>query len=172
MRGVIRHPVGAEFEETDIVLEAERNIQTADPRHRVIGFVLVTVKHQPCASRKSPRLMRTGSPLTTVQTRSPSTEKRKEFREWRCSRAASRGSETLDRAPECRRNVWGSAQPRIGQSDGQPLATPANRHEIAGCFGQRVEIGLFSDMGNRLRSRMHRHEIADLRLGSSLRERA
>ena len=48
-------------------------------------------KFQPGVSRKSPRLIRTGSPFTTVQTPSPSTTKRKAFCECRCSGAVSFG---------------------------------------------------------------------------------
>ena len=48
-------------------------------------------KFQPGVSRKSPRLILTGSPLTTVHTPSPSTTKRNAFCAWRCSGAVSFG---------------------------------------------------------------------------------
>ena len=119
-------------------------------------------KFHPGVSRRSPRRIATGSPLTTVQTPSPSTTNRKAFWLCRCSGAVSSPPRYWIAHHSVGVAYGRAREPGVRQADGPPLAAAPDGHELAGPLGEAEQRGPAPHVRHRLRRRRERHQVVAL----------
>ena len=161
-RGIVGDALGAELEEADVVLLRERDVEPVNPRHRLVGRVVVAVemparRQQEIAAAHAHRIAVDDGPHAFALDH----EAEGVLRMAMLGRGLAR-PQILDGGPQRRADIGAAAEAGIGEADGAALAAAANRHEFARPCGKRVEPVPLPDMRNRLRRRHERHQIAGL----------
>ena len=159
---LVGDPFGAELEERGVRVVHERNVQAVDPGHRLIGFVVVAVEvpaggEQEVAAAHGDRVAVDDGPYPLALDDEPE----------RVLAVPVFGGglvrpEVLDGGPQCWGGVGGAGQAGIGQRDGPAFTAAADRDEVAGPLGERVQGVPPPDVRQARGVRLHRHQVVEL----------
>ncbi len=160
--GLVGHAVGSELEEPGVGVVDERDVEAVDPRHRVVGLVVVPVEvpaggEQEVAAAHGHRIAVDHGPHAFTLDDEPEGVLRVPV----LGRGLL-GSEVLDRRPQRGGDVGDAAESGVGQGDGTPLTAAAHRDEVTGPLSERVQGRPLPHERHGLRRRHHRHQVAEL----------
>jgi len=144
----------------------ERDVQTVDPRHRLIGLVVVPMEmpargEQEVAAAHRHRITVDHRPHALALALALALEAERVLGVTMLRRGLLR-PEVLDGRPQRRRHVRDTAEAGVGQRDRAAFPAAADGHEVAGPLRQRVQRRPLPDEGNGLRRRRHRHQVGQL----------
>ena len=161
-RRLVGDPVAAELEEGGVGVVDEGDVQPVDPRHRLVGLVVVAVElpargqQEVAASHRDRVAVDDGPHALALDDEAEGV-----------LAVAVLGSdlvpaEVLDGRPQRGGRVGLTAQARVGQRDGATLSAAAHRDQVAGSLGQWQQGLPRHTCGTALRLRGQRHQVADL----------
>lgn len=154
--------VGPELEETGVQLGDQRDVETVDPRHGLVGDVLVLVEGPARCQQQVAATHRHGVPVD-VRPHALAVHDEPEGPLTVPVRGSDLArSQVLDRGPERGGGVRQAGQARVGQCHGPALTAPPHRHQLSGALRDRQQPRPRPQVRDRGRSRRRRHEIVAL----------
>ena len=160
--GLVRDAFGAEFEEPGVGVVHERDVQSVDPRHRLVGVVVVAVEVPARRQQEVPAAHRHRIPVDDRPDAFALDDETEGVLRVAVLRGCFVRAQILDRRPQRRRRIRRAGQARVGQRDGPAFPATAHRHQVTGTGRQWVQIVPAPHVRHGLRGRNHRHQVRDL----------